>query len=80
MAARKITADIEVRACGADDWRVAEQGGRELGHYPSRQVAEAVGRKLARKRRVALLMFAADGRLTAQTRPGAGWLRRLFRG
>jgi hypothetical protein len=73
-------ADIEVRASGADDWRVAEQGGREFGHYPSRQAAEAVGRKLAQKRKVTLLIFAADGRLTARSRPGAGWLSRLFRG
>jgi hypothetical protein len=70
---------IEVRCCADDDWVVREAGGRELGHYPSRQAAEAVARKLARKRRAELLVYA-NGGLKARARPGKGWLRRLFGG
>ena len=69
---------IEVRFLARDDWVVREDGGRELGHYPSAKAAEAVGRKLARKRRVELLIYAQGGKLQARSRPGAGWLRRLF--
>ena len=69
---------IEVRSLAHDDWVVREDGGRELGHYPSAKTAEAVGRKLARKRRVELLVYAQGGKLQARSRPGAGWLRRLF--
>ena len=70
---------IEVRSCAADDWVVTEAGGRELGHYPSQEAAAGVGRKLARKRGAELLIYAADGRLRDRSRPGGGWLRRLFR-
>jgi Uncharacterized protein conserved in bacteria (DUF2188) len=69
---------IEVRSFAHDDWVVREEGGRELGHYPSAKAAEVVGRKLARKRRVELLIFAQSGTLQTRSRPGAGWLRRLF--
>ena len=69
---------IEVRSFGHEDWIVREDGGRELGHYPSAKAAEAVGRKLARKRRVELLIYAQGGKLQARSRPGAGWLRRLY--
>jgi hypothetical protein len=69
---------IEVRSLARDDWVVREAGGRELGHYPSAKAAEAVGRKLARKRRVELLIYAQSGKLQASSRPGAGWLRRLL--
>jgi len=69
---------IEVRSLAHDDWVVSEDGGRELGHCPSAKAAEAVGRKLARKRRVELLIYAQSGKLQARSRPGAGWLRRLF--
>ena len=69
---------IEVCSLAHDDWVVREDGGRELGHYPSAKAAEAVGRKLARKRRVELLIYARGGKLLARSRPGAGWLRRLF--
>src|SRR5262245_57856332 len=44
---------IQVLMRGEHDWLVREDGGgRELGHYPTRREAEAVGHKLARKRRV----------------------------
>jgi hypothetical protein len=69
---------VEVRSLAHDDWVVREEGGRELGHYLSAKAAEAVGRKLARKRRVELLIYAQSGKLQARSRPGAGWLRRLF--
>jgi hypothetical protein len=32
------------------DWIVREDGGRELGHYPTQDAAKAVGHKLAQKR------------------------------
>jgi hypothetical protein len=67
---------IEVRSLARDDWVVREDGGRELGHYPSAKAA--VGRKLARRRRAELLVYAQSGKLQARSRPGAGWLRRLF--
>jgi len=69
---------IEVRFLAHDDWVVKEEGGREFGHYPSAKAAEGVGRKLARKRRVELLVYAQSGKLQARSGPGAGWLRRLF--
>jgi hypothetical protein len=69
---------IEVRPFGHDDWVVREQNGREFGHYPSAQAAEAVGFKLARKKRVELLIYAGNGKVKRRSRPRKGWLRRLF--
>jgi Uncharacterized protein conserved in bacteria (DUF2188) len=70
---------IEVRSVARDDWVVREDGGRELGHYPSAKAAEAVGRKLQTQGRAAdLRIYAQGGKLQARSRPGAGWLRRLF--
>ena len=68
---------IHVVANGERDWIVREDGGRELGHYPSSKEAEAVGLKLARKRRVELVVHASEGKVR-RSRPRKGWLARLF--
>jgi hypothetical protein len=71
-------AAIHVLPIQPDDWIVREESGRELGHYPSRQAAEAVGDKLARKRRVELLIHDRNGKVQSRSRPGKSWLGRLF--
>jgi len=60
------------------DWIVREDGGRELGHYPTREAAEAVGHKLARKRRVELVVHEDAGGAPRRSRPRRGWLDRLL--
>jgi uncharacterized protein DUF2188 len=45
-----------------DDWTVREEGGRELGHYPTREAAELVARAIARKRGGKLVIELPDGR------------------
>jgi hypothetical protein len=68
---------IQVLTRGERDWLVREDGGRELGHYPTRREAEAVGHKLARKRGVELVV--ENGRRNLQrSRPRKGWFARLF--
>ena len=67
---------IRVFRVGEDDWVVQEEGGRELGHYPSVESAEAVGRTVARKRRAVLLFQDRDGRVKRSDFRGL-W-RRLF--
>ena len=68
---------IHVDARGERDWLVREDGGRDLGHYPTRREAETVGYKLARKRGVEL--FLEDGRGKIQrSRPRRGLFARLF--
>jgi hypothetical protein len=67
---------IHVEAKGERDWLVREVGGRELGHYPTRKDAEAVGHKLARKRAVELIV--ADGGKIRRSRPRRGLFARLF--
>ncbi len=47
---------IHVEHVAANDWVVREKNGRELGHYPSQQDAENVGRLVARKRKAVLLI------------------------
>jgi len=54
-----------------------EDDGRELGHYPTRQEAEAVGHKLARKRGVELLVHSDNGKVE-RSRPRKGWFARSF--
>jgi hypothetical protein len=68
---------IDVQPGDHDDWVVSEEGGRELGHYPSRKAAEDVGYKLARKRKVEMRVHDASGRVR-RSQPRKGWLRRLF--
>ena len=77
MAAK---ATIHVLPGQHGDWIVREEGGRELGHYPSRQAAEAVGHKLARKRQAELMILDRDGKVKRRSRPGRSWLGRLLGG
>jgi hypothetical protein len=58
MGGRKA---IHVIAGEENDWIVREDGGRELGHYPTRKEAETVGHKLARKRDVELVVHDSTG-------------------
>jgi hypothetical protein len=68
---------ITVMKAGERDWIVREDGGRELGHYPSRQEAEAVGHKLARKRGIELVVHDGSGKVQ-RSRPRKGWFARLL--
>jgi hypothetical protein len=68
---------IRVAPGANEDWIVREASGRELGHYPTKETALGVGLKLARKRKVELLVADASGNLT-RFRPGASWWTRLF--
>jgi uncharacterized protein DUF2188 len=61
------------------DWIVKEEGGRELDHYTTKSEAEAVGNKVARKRKVELLVHDRSGAIERRTRPSGGWFSRLFR-
>jgi hypothetical protein len=62
---------------GHQDWIVREEGGRELGHYPTREVAEAVGYKLARKRKTELVVYDRTGKMR-RSRPTKSWFARFF--
>jgi hypothetical protein len=70
---------IHVEAKGERDWLVREEGGRELGHYPTRKDAEAVGHnyKLARKRAVELIVEDGRGKIQ-RSRPRRGLFGWLF--
>ena len=59
-----------------DDWIVREDGGRELGHYPTREIAELVAQAVARKRGGKLVIHLPDGK--AQCKIAKGWLARLL--
>jgi hypothetical protein len=63
-----------------DDWIVKEDGGRELGHYPSRPEAEAVGRKLARKKKAELVIQDKSGKIEQRSHPYRGWFGRVLFG
>lgn len=52
-----------------NDWIVREDDGRELGH---------VGYKVARKRKVELLIHDRSGVVERRARPSRGWLSKLF--
>ena len=60
------------------DWVVKEESGRELGHYPTKYEAEAVGHKVARKRKVELLVHDRSGAIERRSRPSRGLFSRLF--
>jgi Uncharacterized protein conserved in bacteria (DUF2188) len=60
------------------DWIVREDGGRELGHYPTQHAAKAVGHKLAQKRATELLVHDGGGKVL-RSRPRKSWLSRLLR-
>lgn len=72
--------EIHIVPGGPQDWIVRADGGREFGHYPSRQAAEGVGRKLARRAKGELLVYDASGKVADRSRPSKGWLGRLFGG
>jgi uncharacterized protein DUF2188 len=56
-----------------DDWIVREDAGRELGHYPTREEAEAVAEPLVRKRKGMLVIHLPDGRTECRSF-APGWL------
>jgi hypothetical protein len=45
-----------------DDWLVREEGGREFGHYATREAAELVAQAIARKLGGKLVIELPDGR------------------
>ena len=57
-----------------DDWVVRDHDGHEFGHYPTREVAEAI----AREREDELVVHLPDGR-TSRKNFAKGWAARLFR-
>lgn len=59
------------------DWIVREDGGRKLGHYPTKDAAGLVARKLAMKRRVELVVHEIGGK-PHRSRPRKSWLKRLL--
>jgi hypothetical protein len=70
--------EIHVVPGGPQDWIVRAEGGREFGHYPSQETAEAVGRKLARRDKGELLVYDASGKVADRSRPSHGLFGRLF--
>jgi Uncharacterized protein conserved in bacteria (DUF2188) len=72
--------EIHVIPGGERDWIVRASTGRELGHYPSLEAAEAVGRKLARRDRGELVVYDDAGKTAQRSSPFRNWLRRMFGG
>ena len=68
---------IQIVPVSADDWMVREEGGRELGHYPSEQEALQVARKLAHARGADLLIQDQTGAQHSE-RTSNGLFARLF--
>jgi hypothetical protein len=50
-----------------DDWVVRDDGGHEIGHFPTRESAELAGAALAQKLRGELLVSLPDGRTTRKS-------------
>jgi hypothetical protein len=50
-----------------DDWIVREDGGREIGHFPTREAAELAARPLAQRREGELVVHLPDGRTIRQS-------------
>jgi hypothetical protein len=61
-----------------DDWIVSEDGGREFGHYPTQQEAEAVGRKLAHKRKAELHVHGRSPQVERPSGQPGAWFARLL--
>ena len=61
---------VHVQPRAQNDWVVTQDGGRELGYYPTKVEAEAVGYKIARKRKVELLVH--NGSDLRPSLPSAG--------
>jgi hypothetical protein len=69
---------ILVSCRAAEDWVVCEEGtGREFGHYATQAEAESVGVKLARKRKIELVVQNEAGKRTRRT-TSRSWFGRLF--
>jgi uncharacterized protein DUF2188 len=75
-----MTNAVHVQPRAQNDWVVTQDGGRELGHCPTKVEAEAVGYKIARKRKVELLVHNGSGTVERRSRPRKSWLSRLFGG
>ena len=71
---------VHVQPRAQNDWVVTQDGGRELGHYPTKFEAEAVGHKIARKRKVELRVYDRSGAIERRSRPRKSWFSRLFGG
>jgi Uncharacterized protein conserved in bacteria (DUF2188) len=69
---------IHIVPVSPEDWMVREEGGRELGHYPSQQDALRVGRKLARTRNAQLLIHDVSGESPRPEAEAKGLFARLF--
>jgi hypothetical protein len=50
-----------------DDWVVRDDGGHEIGHFPTRESAELAGTALTQKLRGGLLVSLPDGRTTRKS-------------
>jgi hypothetical protein len=65
MTSGKSVVDVAVHVVpddAFDDWIVREEGGREFGHYPTREAAEVVAQAIARKLGSKLVIELPDGR------------------
>jgi hypothetical protein len=71
------SATILVVQLASEDWVVRGNSGRELGHYPSRDAAAAVGRRLARKDQAELIIFDLSGETQTEW-PAKGWSENIF--
>jgi hypothetical protein len=60
-----------------EDWVVRDDKGHELGHYPTREVAEPVAEAIAQARESELVIHLPDGR-TSRTSFRKSWAARLF--
>jgi hypothetical protein len=70
---------IHVAPINPNDWLVRDDTGRELGHYPTQESAETVGRALARKRKAELVVRDLAGRAHRE-RFAKSWFIRLLGG
>jgi Uncharacterized protein conserved in bacteria (DUF2188) len=60
-----------------DDWVVRDENGGELGHYPTREEAELVAERIAKKHDEEMVIHLPDGR-TNRKSFAKGWLARWF--
>jgi hypothetical protein len=73
-----MASDIRVHSIARGDWVVSDAiTGREYGHYPTTADAEAVGIKLALKRKSELVVVQESGK-EIRRRPKRGWFARLL--
>ena len=60
-----------------DDWIVRDDGGRELGHFPTRETAESIAEAIAREHTDDVVVHLPDGRKDRKT-VARGWVARLL--